>query len=74
MTRRGIGARLLALANHQRPDGLRLWTFASNAAAQRIYERHGFIATRRTEDEDNEERAPDILYEWPGHTGPPASR
>ena len=71
MTGRGIGARLLGLAKHQRPDGLRLWTFASNAGAQRFYERHGFIATRRTDGEDNEERAPDILYEWAGHAGQP---
>jgi GNAT superfamily N-acetyltransferase len=63
MTGRGIGARLLALAKHERPDGLRLWTFASNAGAQRFYERHGLTATRRTEG-DNEEGAPDILYEW----------
>jgi GNAT superfamily N-acetyltransferase len=73
MTGRGIGARLLTLAKDQRPDGLRLWTFASNAAAQRFYERHGFMATRRTEG-DNEEGAPDILYEWAGPTGPSASR
>jgi GNAT superfamily N-acetyltransferase len=73
MTGRGIGARLLTLAKDQRPDGLRLWTFASNAAAQRFYERHGFMATRRTEG-DNEEGAPDILYEWVGPTGPSASR
>jgi GNAT superfamily N-acetyltransferase len=68
LTGRGIGARLLALAKQQRPRGLRLWTFASNAGAQRFYERHGFVATRRTEGEDNEEGAPDILYVWP--TGP----
>ena len=69
MTGRGIGAGLLNLAKRKRPDGLRLWTFASNSRAQRFYERHGFVATRRTDGRDNEERAPDILYVWDGeHT------
>jgi GNAT superfamily N-acetyltransferase len=69
MTGRGIGAALLNLAKRQRRDGLRLWTFASNTRAQRFYERHGFVATRRTDGRDNEEGAPDILYVWDGeHT------
>ena len=42
-----------------------LWTFAANTGARRFYERHGFVATRRT-DGDNEEGAPDILYVWSG--------
>jgi hypothetical protein len=50
------------------PEGLQLWTFASNASAQRFYERHCFVETRRT-DGDNEEGAPDILYAWGGHVG-----
>jgi GNAT superfamily N-acetyltransferase len=64
LTGRGIGADLLDLAKRERPDGLRLWTFASNARAQRFYKRHGFVETRRTDGRDNEERAPDILYVW----------
>ncbi|HEX5781513.1 MAG TPA: GNAT family N-acetyltransferase, partial [Solirubrobacteraceae bacterium] len=63
MTGRGIGAALIQLAKRERPEGLRLWTFAANTGAQRFYERHGFVATRRT-DGDNEEGAPDILYVW----------
>ena len=66
LTGRGIGGRLLALAKRERPGGLRLWTFASNAGAQRFYERHGFVEARRTDGRDNEERAPDILYVWRG--------
>jgi GNAT superfamily N-acetyltransferase len=69
MTGRGIGAGLIELAKRERPDGLRLWTFAANTGAQRFYERHGFIETERTDGCGNEERAPDILYVWDGHTG-----
>jgi len=61
---RGIGSRLLDIAKRERPDGMRLWTFASNTAAQRFYLRHGFVEIDRTDGRDNEERAPDVLYEW----------
>lgn len=64
MTGRGVGSKLVELAKRARPDGLRLWTFASNVGAQRFYERHGFVAIRRTDGRDNEESAPDILYVW----------
>ena len=60
----GIGSQLVELAKRERPDGLRLWTFASNPGAQRFYERHGFVAIRRTDGRDNEEGAADILYVW----------
>jgi len=63
MTGRGIGTALLELAKAERRKGLRLWTFASNAGAQRFYTRHGFVEMRRT-DGENEEGAPDILYVW----------
>ena len=64
LTGRGIGSDLLAVAKRERPQGLQLWTFASNAGAQRFYERHGFVEVRSTDGRDNEERAPDILYEY----------
>ena len=60
-TRRGIGSSLLDWAKRERPEGLRLWTFASNTGAQRFYERHGFVATRRTDGRRNEEGAPDMV-------------
>lgn len=65
MTGQGIGAQLLSFAKRRRREGLRLWTFQSNGGAQRFYERHGFVETKRTDGRDNEERAPDILYAWP---------
>src|SRR5688572_26000555 len=43
-TGRGIGSHLLDLAKRRRPDGLQLWTFASNRGAHRFYEGHGFVA------------------------------
>lgn len=60
---KGIGTRLLSLAKLARPDGLKLWTFAANTNARRFYERHGFAVTGATVG-DNEERAPDVRYEW----------
>ena len=66
LTGRGVGSELLALAKRERPQGLRLWTFASNTRAHRFYERHGFVAAARTDGRGNEEKAPDILYVWPG--------
>jgi len=65
VTGRGIGAQLVKVAKRERPEGLRLWTFASNTRAQRFYERHGFVQIGRT-DGDNEEGAPDMLYVWNG--------
>ena len=64
LTGRGIGSQLLDFAKRARPDGLQLWTFASNLGAQRFYERHGFVAVKRTDGRGNEEGAPDILYAW----------
>jgi GNAT superfamily N-acetyltransferase len=38
-TGHGIGAGLVELAKRERPEGLQLWTFKSNAGARRFYER-----------------------------------
>jgi GNAT superfamily N-acetyltransferase len=59
----GLGSRLLALARMELPHGIQLWTFQSNVAARRFYERHGFVPVQWT-DGDNEEHAPDVRYEW----------
>jgi GNAT superfamily N-acetyltransferase len=63
-TSRGIGARLIATAQDQRPAGLQLWTFEANRRAQRFYERHGFVAVERSDGSSNEEGAPDVRYRW----------
>lgn len=66
-TGRGVGSELVRLAQSLRPDGLSLWTFQSNHAAQRFYVRHGFVAAEHTDGHDNEERAPDVRYVWSPH-------
>jgi len=64
LTGAGIGTQLIDLAKSERPDGLKLWTFASNQGAQRFYLRHGFHEVLRTDGQENEERAPDIQFAW----------
>ena len=61
---RGVGGRLLAHAKQLRPARLRLYTFQSNSPARRFYEARGFIAKEFNDGSRNEERAPDVLYEW----------
>jgi hypothetical protein len=43
------------------------------SAAQRFYTRRGFVEADRTDGRDNEERAPDVLYEY-ALTTPRSSR
>ena len=64
-TGRGVGSRLMKLAQSLRPTGLELWTFQVNRAARRFYERHGFRAVELTDGAGNEERQPDVRYVWP---------
>lgn len=61
--RLGLGHRLLdqAKVNQTR---LRLWTFQRNIIARRFYEKYGFTEIERTDGARNEEREPDVLYEW----------
>ena len=61
--RRGIGTALLAQAMRTHPH-LRLWAFQNNAAAIRFYLARGFREIERTDGSRNEEREPDVLFEW----------
>jgi GNAT superfamily N-acetyltransferase len=63
-TGRTIGSRLLEVAKGRSPEGLQLWAFQSNHRALSFYERHGFVAVERTDGTRNQERAPDVRYEW----------
>jgi len=61
---RGLGEQFVDLARQRHPLGLQLWTFEVNEPAQRFYERRGFRAVERTAGTGNEERAPDVRFEW----------
>ena len=61
---RGIGTRLLDLAKESLGSPIRLYTFQENAGARRFYERHGFRPIAFGDGAENEERCPDVLYEW----------
>ena len=61
---RGLGAQFIHVAKERHPLGLQLWTFEVNQPAQRFYERHGFRPVERTSGAGNEERAPDVRFEW----------
>jgi len=63
-TGRGIGTQLLELAKERRPGGFTLWTFQQNDGARRFYERHGLHAIELGDGSGNEERVPDVKYEW----------
>jgi putative acetyltransferase len=65
----GIGGRLLgevklAHQGHYPAQQLSLWTFQANAGARRFYERHQFVPVEFTDGSGNEEREPDVRYEW----------
>ena len=60
---RGLGSRLVALAQDRFPEGLELWTFQDNDRARRFYRRNGFVEAERTEG-DQEEGAPDLRLVW----------
>jgi len=61
---RGIGTRLLDLARNELPPPIRLYTFQCNQPARHFYERRGFAAIAFGDGSGNEEKCPDILYEW----------
>ncbi|MEN2768457.1 GNAT family N-acetyltransferase [Ornithinibacillus xuwenensis] len=59
---KGIGQRLLEFAKAKSNGRLTLYTFEVNKNAQRFYEKNGFKIIGRGH--ENEEKLPDILYEW----------
>jgi len=61
----GLGTALLAQAMRTHKP-LRLWTFQKNTAAIRFYSARGFREIARTDGSQNEEREPDVLFEWRG--------
>lgn len=61
---RGVGTSLLKKAKEILGSPIQLYTFAQNIEARRFYERHGFEAIKFSDGSNNEEKCPDILYEW----------
>jgi DNA-3-methyladenine glycosylase I len=60
----GIGSQLLELAKRLSPGRLELWAFQRNTRARTFYETRGFRPVELTEGSANEEREPDVRYEW----------
>jgi len=60
----GIGHALFEHAKTRRPDGFEFWVFQQNERARRFYEAHGATAVEFTDGSGNEERTPDVRYEW----------
>lgn len=60
----GIGTALLDNIKQELPPPIRLYTFQGNEVAQRFYEHHGFKVIDYSDGTTNEEKCPDILYEW----------
>lgn len=62
----GLGSVLLTEAMRLLGPTIRLYTFQLNTGARRFYQRHGFEAIALTDGQGNEERCPDVLFEWRG--------
>ncbi len=60
----GAGSALLDRVKVQRPAGFQLWAFQQNDGARRFYSRHGCVEVEWTNGEGNEERTPDVRFEW----------
>lgn len=61
---RGIGTKLIERAKAELGSPIRLYTFQENQGATRFYKQHGFKAIQHGNGSGNEEKRPDILYEW----------
>jgi GNAT superfamily N-acetyltransferase len=61
---RGIGTALLDKTKELRPRGFTLWTFPQNDRACSFYARRGLRAIQFTDGSRNEEKLPDVQYEW----------
>jgi GNAT superfamily N-acetyltransferase len=60
----GVGHALFEHVKTLRPDGFQFWVFQQNDRARRFYEAHGATAVEFTDGAGNEEKTPDVRYEW----------
>ena len=65
----GVGSTLLEEVMRARPGGFRFWTFQQNEKARRFYEQRGCRALEFTDGSGNEEKTPDVMYEWRPEAG-----
>jgi GNAT superfamily N-acetyltransferase len=61
---KGVGSALLEHAMESLGPPIRLYTFQENHRSRHFYERWGFTALAFGDGSGNEERRPDVLYEW----------
>lgn len=62
--KQGIGTQFIEQAKIKLGSPIRLYTFQANEGARRFYERHGFKTIEFSDGSQNEEKCPDVLYEW----------
>ena len=60
----GVGHALFEHVAALRPGGFQFWVFQANERARRFYEAHGAVPVEFTDGSGNEERTPDVRYEW----------
>ena len=60
----GVGHALFEHVKTLRPDGFDFWVFQQNDRARRFYEAHDAVAVEFTDGSANEEKTPDVRYEW----------
>ena len=61
---RGLGSALFEHACRERPRGFTFWVFQANESARRFYEKRRCVAVEFTDGAGNEEKTPDVRYEW----------
>ena len=61
--RRGIGSEFIALAKAGQ-GMLQLWAFQGNTDARAFYAAHGFREVEQTDGRNNQEKTPDVRFEW----------
>lgn len=62
--RQGVGSALVEAVKKNSNEDLALWTFQENDGARRFYQRHGFAVVEETDGSENQERVPDVHYQW----------
>jgi GNAT superfamily N-acetyltransferase len=62
--RRGLGTALFEHVQRERPSGFTFWVFQANEKARAFYEKRGCVAVEFTDGAGNEEKTPDVRYEW----------